>query len=127
MAGFSRFALYVLVHCSVEAIDPTLLLFRLLIKAAFAKPFAADRPVKNFVNIGSATQVAQPGAKVVPPLAARFAFALLNSVRKPFSKILISLKSTPRYSFTAWLPAYLISNAVSLKISRSMPNDHWFT
>src|SRR4030095_12522081 len=110
-----------------------LLLLRLLMNVVLVYPLAdgtATPPVvspKNLSNMGSATQVAQPGAKLVPPLAAKLAFALLNSCRKPFSKMLISLMWNARQLFGTLFPVYRISSAVSLNISRSIPKLYWWT
>ncbi len=96
------------------------------LEAATGVPPVPATP-KNLSRMGVGTQPAQPGAKLVPPRAARFFCALINSCRKPFSKMLISLMSCARHTFGARLPLYPISRAVSLKISRSIPKLNWCT
>src|SRR6185369_15212400 len=88
------------------------------LEAATGVPPVPATP-KNLSKMGRGTQPAQPGAKLVPPRAARFFWALRNSCRKPFSKMLISLMSCARHVLGARLPLYRISRAVSLNAGRS--------
>jgi hypothetical protein len=102
----------------VAAIVPTLLLSIVADEGlCWQSHLQLTSPLKSFARIGNGTVPgAAPGANVhagwpVCPhsglaalKAARFARALRNSCKKPFSKILTSLKSFPRHTFTAWFP-----------------------
>src|SRR5439155_27186296 len=107
---------------------------RFEINVVLEYPLLADTAVppvpatpKNLSRMGSATQPAQPGAKLEPPRAARFFWALRNSCRNPFSKMLTSLMSCARHELGERLPLYRISRAVSFMISRSIPKLYWCT
>src|SRR6266849_4306359 len=113
---------------------PTLLLLRFEMNVVLEYPLEAATAVppvpatpKNLSRIGVGTQPAQPGAKLVPPRAARLICAFLKSCKNPFSKMLTSLMSCARQVLGARLPLYRISRAVSFMISRSIPKLYWCT